>query len=482
MKRVSTYTKQPSWEIKLKTIAQFLVEAGTIDCNPVGQRLDVGSLSKKQGIIRSIIESNDICELALRHMNTELLDVTHEYRSIDGGHRKRGILEFCNNQFETGPETYFFIDGKAEDVSGKTFGELPKVVQNAIRKYQMRFVVYGIEMTDSQAGETFRLRNLSTDVNHQEMLNSYEDNLVAKFVRETARTVLQVNNTPHQLFTLHTDSKDEIKGVYWQPKPSRLNYDEFGARFICAILKKEGITTASDDELEEMYINLGDPVHGEWAQDPAKQIAAEKALKKGLDFLLQYTETRKRNNGAAGLTLREAVMLTRLYVYFEKEFGSTWMIKDFELFYKHFKLTLDSFVGTNPTQLELVYGDTTKAKAMKGHLGVYDNKEKIQNTVDWFIEALGVPFEMIGLVVKDKVRGIDKNLRETIWLKQDKKCYVKGVPLDFADAVGAHIIPHELGGKTDASNVVVVHKKINAQMGSQNLELFKEAYLSLETA
>jgi 5-methylcytosine-specific restriction endonuclease McrA len=82
----------------------------------------------------------------------------------------------------------------------------------------------------------------------------------------------------------------------------------------------------------------------------------------------------------------------------------------------------------------------------------------------------------MGLVTKDKVRGIDKNLRETIWLKQGKNCYVTGLPLAFADAVGAHIIPHELGGKTDASNVVIVHKTINAQMGSQNLELYKKAY------
>ena len=466
----------PSWKTELKSIAKFLTEVGIIDCNPIGQRLDVGSLSKKQGIIRSILFGNDICELALRHMDKEKYGVTHEFRSIDGGHRKRAIQEFHNGNFKTGSNTVFYIDGMPVDISDLTYSELPSEAQKIFLDYNLRFVIYGKEMTDAQAGLTFRLRNESTAINHQEMLNSYEDNLVAKLVRETARSIPQINNAPHQLFILNKNTKDEIRGVYWQPKPTRLIHDEFVARLLCALLKKEGVTTAGDGELEDMYVRLGDPVEGDWVTDPSKQVAAEKALKKALDFILQYAETRKRNNTNAGLTLREGVMLTRLYVYFEKQYGSTWVIKDFQQFYEHFKPTLDSFIGSNPTQLDLVYTDRTKAEAMKGHLGVYDVQFKIDNSVAWLIEALDVPFELMGLVTKDKVRGIDKNLRETMWLKQSKKCYVTGLPLDFADAVGAHIIPHELGGKTDASNVVIVHKTINAQMGSQNLELYKKAY------
>ena len=466
----------PSWKTELKSIAKFLTEVGIIDCNPIGQRLDVGSLSKKQGIIRSILFGNDICELALRHMDKEKYGVTHEFRSIDGGHRKRAIQEFYNGKFRTGSNTVVYIDGIPVDISDLSYSELPSEAQKLFLDYNLRFVIYGKEMTDAQAGLTFRLRNESTAINHQEMLNSYEDNLVAKLVRETARSIPQINNAPHQLFTLQKNAKDEIRGVYWQPKPTRLIYDEFVARFLCALLKKQGVTTAGDGELEDMYVRLGDPIEGEWVKDPSKQIAAEKVLKKALDFILQYTETRKRNCSGAGLTLREAVMLTRLYVHFEKQYGSTWVIKDFQEFYEHFKITLDSFIGSEPTQLDLVYTDRTKAEAMKGHLGVYDVQFKIANSVEWLIQALGVPFELMGLVTKDKVRGIDKNLRETLWLKQGKKCYVTGLPLDFADAVGAHIIPHELGGKTDASNVVIVHKTINAQMGSQNLELYKKAY------
>jgi hypothetical protein len=225
-----------------------------------------------------------------------------------------------------------------------------------------------------------------------------------------------------------------------------------------------------------MYIKLGDPIEGEWVSNPEKKVAAQKALKKALDFILSMAETRKRMFGGAGLIWREAIMLSRLYFYFDKQYGSTWVIKDNVLFFDHFKKTLDSFIGKNPTHLEIVYGKRTKAEAMSKHLAVFNHKEKIENTVQWFVEALSVPFEMIGLVVKDKIRGLSKEERETLWLKQGKKCYVTEAALPFEDAVAAHIIPHEMGGKTDITNIVIVDKKINAQMGSQNLEMYKTAW------
>ena len=97
------------------------------------------------------------------------------------------------------------------------------------------------------------------------------------------------------------------------------------------------------------------------------------------------------------------------------------------------------------------------------------------------LPILSVPFEAIGLIVKDKVRGLSRDERTTLWLKQGKKCYVTNKPLDFEDAVGAHVVPHEMGGKTDMSNIVIVDKKINAQMGSQNLEMYKKAWLAAQS-
>lgn len=475
----SKYVKTPPWKVEVKPITKFLIEAGIIDCDPLSQRPDVENLEKSQGIIRSILLGYDICEIALRTMDKTKLNVTYEYRSIDGGHRKRAILKFFNNRFKTGPKTVVWVDGEDEplDQSDLLYSELDPRVQEKFLKYDLRFVIYGKEMTDAQAGETFRLRNETTPVNHQEMLNSYEDNVVAELVRETARVIQTKNNTSHQLFTLIRNSKDETVPLYWQKgKYNRLVFDMFVARILLMIIKNNGATTTSDSELNDMYIKLGDPIEGEWVSNPEKKVAAQKALKKALDFILSMAETRKRMFGGAGLIWREAIMLSRLYFYFDKQYGSTWVIKDNMLFFEHFKKTLDSFIGKNPTHLEIVYGKRTKAEAMSKHLAVFNHKEKIENTVQWFVEALSVPFEMIGLVVKDKIRGLSKEERETLWLKQGKKCYVTEAALSFENAVAAHIIPHEMGGKTDITNIVIVDKKINAQMGSQNLEMYKTAW------
>jgi len=476
--------KAPSWTIITWSINEFLAESGNIDCNPVGQRPPVESPNtpnKSRAIIKSILEGNDICEIAVREMNRENHVVSYRYRSIDGGHRKRAIISFFANKFALGSNVTCYVDGDAYDCSGKTYAELDPAVQKFFKDYVLRIVVYGKETTDAQAGEIFRLRNTSTQVNHQEMLNSFEDNLVAILVRNTSHVIPQLGNAPHTLFTLTKNAKDENKPIYWQVNPSRLLFDEFSARFLCAILKEQGATTCGNGELENMYVSLGDPVNGAWVNNPQAYNLAAQKFKKGLDFILKYAETRKSASGG-GMTYREAIMLTRIYLHLTKEFGNYgtgWSVKDWNEFYSNFKPALDNFVGKNPSRgNDIVYGNRSIAEAMKGHLGVYDVDFKIQNTVTWLLEELEenfVPIEML-IVIKDKTRGLNRNDLETIWLKQKQLCFVTGKPLNFADAVGGHIVAHSEGGLTLPNNIVAIHKDINAKMGTMNVLDFKRAY------
>ena len=203
------YTRTPHWKVEVKPIVKFLTQAGIIDCDPLSQRPDVESLPKSQGIIRSILLGYDICEIALREMDREKINVTYRFRSIDGGHRKRAIIAYFANKFGLGPDVICHVGKVTYDCSGKTYAELDEAVQKFFKSYVLRMVVYGKETTDAQAGEIFRLRNTSTHVNHQEMLNSFEDNLVAVLVRNTARVVPQLGNAPHAVFTL-TKNADEI--------------------------------------------------------------------------------------------------------------------------------------------------------------------------------------------------------------------------------------------------------------------------------
>jgi hypothetical protein len=472
-------SKTPSWQTKLTPIAQFLVDIGIIELDPVGQRLDMDSLTKKQGIIRSILSGQDICEIALREMSAG----PYQFRSIDGGHRKRAIFNFFTNKFKTGPKTFCYVDDQVFDVSGMSYSELPNEVIKFFKEYKLRFVIYDKSMTDEQAGETFRLRNLSTNVNHQEMLNSYEDNLLAKFVREISRNIPRLNNRPHQLFSTHMNSKGEVKPIYFQKASERLSHDEFVARLLCLIVKNKGLTTSSFDELEEMYVTYGHPEEGVWAKDPSVAKKNQNDLKAALDFLLNYAEVRKRNNGSAGLTNIEAVMLSRFYINLSNQYGKNWKINNWQKFYQGFKTTFDSFVGKNPTAstaLDLVYGTRTKAEAMKKHLAVFDVEFKVINSLSWLLEELEIKNlypNNLGIVITDKVRGLSQTERETMWLNQDRKCFISGEFLPFEDSVAAHIEAHADGGKTTAENIVIVHKELNAKMGSMNLFDYKKLYL-----
>ena len=164
-----------TWISKEYAIANFYnmltpMSEERIDCDPVGQRPDVESMSKRQGIIDTVIRGYDFGELKLRRIR----DGHYKFRSIDGGHRKRAVRDFIDNKFKTNRNTSCVIEGKEYRVGGMYYKDLPVEVKALFNAYKMRFTIYGEEMSDEEAGETFRRTNITTDVNHQEMLNSYE--------------------------------------------------------------------------------------------------------------------------------------------------------------------------------------------------------------------------------------------------------------------------------------------------------------------
>ena len=100
------YEKEPV------TIRDFLLKwYPSVDVQPVGQRLNTTNIlvgkskpSKAQGIIRTIVEGIDIGQITL--VQTE--NASYAYESIDGGHRKRYIKAFFENEFPLfGTETFY---------------------------------------------------------------------------------------------------------------------------------------------------------------------------------------------------------------------------------------------------------------------------------------------------------------------------------------------------------------------------------------
>ena len=162
------------------TIRDFLMMYGDIDVQPVGQRLDTeltlesGSReTKAQGIIGSILRGIDLGQITMHEVWRDF-----KYESIDGGHRKRYIKAFFENKFR---------------VNGKFYRDLTQEEEDLFLNTEITFCIYtSLKVWD--IGYIFRSLNETTEVNHQEMLNSYGNVPIANAIREMVRPVAGVNN------------------------------------------------------------------------------------------------------------------------------------------------------------------------------------------------------------------------------------------------------------------------------------------------
>ena len=177
------YTKTPR---KIKEFVHNLYPV--INCLPVGQRLPVYSKnkSKEVGIISTLSNGLDIGTITTMELNS---DEEHIEESVDGGHRKRAIWAFLQNQFRVPFKKEFLY-----------FNELPKEVQKEFLDMELSFTLYK-PLSTYRKGHIFRNLNKTTDVNFIEMLNSFGDIPVANYVREKVRLVDQINNPFHLLFS-----------------------------------------------------------------------------------------------------------------------------------------------------------------------------------------------------------------------------------------------------------------------------------------
>lgn len=469
-----------SWKPMIWSIGLYLKNSHNIDRNPVGQRPDSEDLDKKQGIIRSIFKNIDICEISIRKMK-KLPDGTYEYdfvyRSVDGGHRKRSIKEFVDGEFKTGAYTEVFIDGDWFDISNKYFHQLDERIQKIFFDYELRFVVYDENMTDRQAGETFRLRNQTTDVNDQEQLNSYENNKVAQFVREISRKISGLPNEPHDLFELNLNEKKKTF-KYLKKNPLRLYSDTVVTRILSMINKGSGLVPFDKKTYEDAWVEFGDEDEGLWVKHPDFAKKAQARTIKVLDFILNYGRVMKSKTKSK-IEETEVTMLVRYFIVMNQTLGENgWSINDWDKFFLGFKKTFESFHKKDdlPSRLtKIVYGERTIAEAFKGHLGVFNNQSKMEQSVKWFFEemrALKIDDQKLGITIKDTKRSFSQRERLQKWLDQDGKCAVTGEDLPFKDSVSGHIKAHSKGGKTKVNNLAVIHKDKNTEMGTLDLDQY----------
>lgn len=452
-----------------------------IDVDPIGQRPDIESLLKKQGILDTVFRGYDFGELKLRTLEN---DPEFKYRSIDGGHRKRAIRDFVQGKFKLGKNTQCFVDGKIYDISGKFYKELPLVVKEFLGAYKMRFTIYGSEMTDEQAGETFRRTNITTDVNHQEMLNSYEDNLVSKFVREISRPIRGLGNKYHDLFEYTSLDIENRKQRYFQSASTRLRDDEFVSRLLTMLIKSPknlSWLTSSNKEMEDTFVSLGDKVTGVWAKDKDLAKTHQRMVIDALDFIQNYVDAKKLNS-KVNISTQEFTLVSRLYVYLVRMFTRKgFKIADYEKLYLSVRGAMDRFVGRDENNLRLdthkdSKGIRTVCECFRQYLTVHDDQKRCELSVKWLLEEMDM--NDCGIQFKDTKRDFPAEMVEQVWRNQGCVCWVTGLPLNIKDAVGAHIIAHSQGGSTTIDNCVVCHKDENSRMGSMDAVMYRAMRLA----
>jgi hypothetical protein len=454
-----------NWTYHQWSISQFYREAATINCDPEWQRRDVDILfkagsfpSKAQCIIASILLGLDVGEIKLALYRGKRA-------SIDGGNRKRAILSFLRNEFPL----------HKKSVWGQSyFKDLDPVTQDSIWNYQMRVIVYD-DMKSSTIGYLFRTTNTVTEVNPQEMRNSYGDDPLAIFVRRLVRVIPEVGNTTHLLYDNTIGKDGEPRYRYLSFNNLRLKMEDQLARIVHRVINGETPGVSPDKALNEMYDTVG-PM---WEKNPEEQAKIEKKVKAALDFFLKVANSARGRRGQ-GLTIGQFSLLTRVYFHMKEKYD-TFKVNNYDAFWDQFAR---AFVAVE-NRRDLIKikdklgniedGDRTVGEAFRGYLSFDIPQDwKYFDALNWFLQE----FDPLNVITpKDPKRCFSAKVIEDKLILQNWTDYIDGLPLSLKDAVGAHKIAHTNGGKTVGDNLVVISEKHNSAMGSMDVDTYKQWFL-----
>ena len=433
---------------KTMTIRKFRDEIfHQTDCQPVGQRLPVYSVnnSKGIGIISTLMDGFSFGIITLMELNG---NHRFAYESIDGGHRKRALWQYLNNGFK---------------VNGKFFSELSKKEQNDFLDSPITFDIYQ-SLDAGTKGHIFRTLNKTTDVNFIEMLNSYGDIQIANYIRETVRVVKQIDNEFHPLFDFSINPKGKPTYTYLNFDNDRLKQDHAFARLVYRWVRhpKQLLGGSSDSAIEAMY------------EDPdltTKDIPMSK-IKAQLDFLRKMAMYKKQY-GKKGLSQHDFKALSYLYFYLVDIYGS-FEIPDNEEFYKAYARANSVLMNPNGEFSKVVHetsGYSVQIMYKKYIAAPWDGK-KISTAIAYLIGQMG-DIEKI-IETRDNNRSFSVIEKEAKLAEQNFVCAIDGKPLKWKDAHAAHIVAHANGGQTVYSNLAMVRACYNTEMGTMNLNQYKE--------
>lgn len=444
------FSEKLKFEKEKYKINKFLIDKlPETDCQPIGQRPPVWENpqnDKNVAIIKSIFFGINIGEITLVKVEGD----EFSYESVDGGHRKRAIRDYYDNLF------YIEINGEK-----KTYDDLNDDEKKIFQDYELSFCVYD-SLSNAAKGYVFRCINQTTDVNNQEMLNSFGDISIANAIRETVRESFGV---AHDLFEMTKE-----KNFKWVDYTNnRLKLEEFVARIYSRYHDDGFVGKMDDSELFKMYND-----------ENIKTKSIKKKVDAHLDFLLSMCVVKKNILNKMGW--KELNTLSKLYFYLNQEIGyGKWKIRDGKVddFYKNFYDVYSDYIEDadekykDIVDFDFESAEVTIKECFRNYTTCYNNTDKQVQLIKWIVKHKGLNINKTVLIL-DGTRLFTKSQKETALARQKYKCAVDGEDLPYEDAEGAHDLAYILGGETKMKNLAMVRKTHNKKMGTMTIKQYKE--------
>lgn len=324
-------------------------------------------------------------------------------------------------------------------------------------------IVEYCDLTPEEIAFIFQMVNKTTDVNHQEMLNSYNCIPVAKHIRETARVVTGIENNCHPLFESYTTAKGKLTFRNLMFGNERLRHDEMVARLYFRFFDGGGLGVMDRKNLEDMY---------NAAPDNDTMIKLSKEVKKTLDFVLDMAYVASYDYNRK-LTIREYSLYSRLFIHLTACLGAfkydrREFFNEIDRAFAPFRVKLESQTEELQERSPFDAGKTVGQQVVDS-LGEYDTLKHVAYPIEQILMRADLTKAIIAL---DPARLFTREERIAKLIEQGNVCAIDGLPLTLSEAEGAHIIAHSIGGRTVYDNLAMVRACYNKQMGSMSVTDF----------
>ena len=428
-----------------------------IDPNDKCNRTDVEELTKKQGILKSIMKGRPLPDLSLI--------VKDKWRMLPNG----------NMYYKELAETHPYAIEKFND-------------------YKLALVIQW-NLDAKQRKEDFDNRNKVTLVKNQASRNAHDDNVIADFVRNSVREVDgELNPNPvHDLF------KSDVFGF----NNKNMLYDELVAKVMKMVDESDtngGTTHLHQKDLDAFYLkgSYAGTDNGEFYTNKNMFQKRIKQTNQALDFLHGVLDKwPSKIHPKAESTVHA---LLRWYFQYRKDIQDknmtiVWNDKlaiDYKIFAKKFALLMKRYNDdkTMGFWIKTAIKKRELNDAFIGYLGSFDTTVKLEKSVEWIMEEFYSSVKTVedekefGLTHYDSRPTFKRNDIVSRWQDLGEKDDLGNSIDDVDEIVGDHDIPRSWGvvkgGITcSETNMKILHKDDNDKKSNKfTFEEFKKEKLS----